>query len=134
MILVDTCVWSLALRRKGPLRPPQGAALELLKLVEAEEPVTLPGIVLQEVLSGVRDEEQHARLLARLAPFPVLIATRIDHLHAADIANTCRRRGISLTAVDCLIAAQAIENDARLMTTDDDFVRVQAHCDLKLLS
>lgn len=133
MILVDTCVWSLALRRAGPGRALGGAATTLRALIEASEPIAIPGMVLQELLSGVRERAQYQRLDRALAPFPLLLATRADHLLAADLSNTCRRAGITVSAPDCLIAAQAIENHAILLTTDIDFTRIAAHCNLRLM-
>jgi predicted nucleic acid-binding protein len=134
LILVDTCVWSLVLRRKGLQARQHPAALRLRTLIEADEPVTLPGIVLQEVLSGVSDEAVHARLAATLASFPTLLATTNDHLQAADIQSACVRRGIAIEAAVALIAAQALEHDAALLTRDADFTRVRTLFDLRLLS
>lgn len=133
MILVDTCVWSLTLRRSRPASALSGPAATLRALIDEDEPVAIPGVVLQEVLSGVTEPQTHARLSRALAPFPLMLATRLDHLLAADLANLCRRRGIAWSAPDCLIAAQAIENHAPLLTTDGDFARLAIHCDLQLM-
>lgn len=95
-------------------------------------PVFLPGICLQEVLSGVRTREQFERLTRVLSPFPVLLASRAHHLAAARIANACRAAGVAATAVDALIAAITLEHRARLLTTDDDFERIARLCGLQL--
>src|SRR5207244_1626543 len=57
VILVDTSVWSLTFRRRSrPTIPPVAALVHELILDDA--PLVVPGIVLQELLSGVRDPAQ----------------------------------------------------------------------------
>jgi predicted nucleic acid-binding protein len=102
-------------------------------LIEADEEIALPGIVLQEILSGVREQAQFERLEEALAGFPVILATQNTHIETARIANTCRSKGIAASAVDCLITATAIEHGARLFTSDKDFVFMSACCALRLL-
>ncbi len=94
--------------------------------------MVVPGICLQEVLSGVRTGEQFARLTSLMSPFPVLLASRAHHLAAARIANACRSGGVAVAAIDALVAALTLEHSARLLTTDDDFRHIAPHCGLKL--
>ena len=94
--------------------------------------LVVPGVCLQEVLSGVRTPEPFERLAAWLAPLPVLLAARAHHLVAARMANACRRAGVAVGAVDALIAALTVEHGARLLTTDEDFQRVREHTALRL--
>jgi predicted nucleic acid-binding protein len=131
MIVVDTSVLSLAFRRPAE-REPHPAAAELRRLVEADEEVALPGLVLQEILSGVRDEAQFAALLASLEGFPVLRATADEHVLAARIRNRAIAAGIATSTVDALIAAQTISARGRLFTTDEDFLRLAPLCGLGL--
>jgi len=100
-------------------------------LVE-DTPVAIPGIVLQELLSGVRSDQQFRRLRSLLEAFPILTAERQDHILAAQISNACRRRGLSALTVDCLIAALALSRDAFLFTLDEDFTKLASICALKL--
>ncbi len=102
-------------------------------MVREDVPLAVPGIVLQEVLSGVRTEAQFFRLRNLLEAFPILVAEQRDHVAAARIANACRRKGVTTSAVDCLISALATERDAPLLTLDEDFARIARHSDLKLL-
>lgn len=123
MIVVDTSVWSEALRRPAGARPSRAAAL-LQDLIRENEPVAMPGIVYQELLSGIRDSAQFQRLVAVLEPFPVLLADRELHLQAAQLANQCRAKGVAASTPDALIAATAIRHSGVLLTGDLDFERI----------
>lgn len=133
MILLDTSILSLAFRRrrKGEPEPPEVA--DLRRMTEEDEPIAVPGIVLQELLSGVRTQAEFARLRILMEGFPLILAGRSDHLSAARISNACARKGVSTSTVDCLIAALAISRKASLFTVDDDFVRMAPHSGLSLL-
>jgi len=132
VILVDTSVWSLAFRRRRSESDEPSKAAVLRELIEADEEIALPGIVLQELLSGIREKAQFEKLEEILAGFPLLLATQQTHIKAARIANACRSKGIAVSAVDCLIAAMAIEHNAQLLTSDRDFVYMAEHCALRL--
>ena len=93
----------------------------------------VPGIVLQELLSGVRSEAEFTRLKAVMDGFPLVLAEPSDHVSAARIANACVWKGVPTSTVDCLIAALAISRKASLLTVDDDFARMAPHCGLTLV-
>lgn len=93
----------------------------------------IPGVVLQELLSGARTDEQMDRLGAAVAGFRILLATREHHLEAARLANACRHVGVTAATVDCLIAAQTIAAGAELLTTDNDFTPMAGCCPLRLV-
>jgi predicted nucleic acid-binding protein len=120
------------LRRRRSESNEPGEAAVLRELIEANEEVALPGIVLQELLSGIREKAQFERLEEILSGFPLILATKGTHIEAARIANACRSKGIATYTVDSLIAAMAIEHNAQLFTSDRDFVRMADHCALRL--
>ncbi len=134
MIVLDTSILSLAFRGRPEGSETPRRATVLRELIVADAPLAAPGIVLQELLSGVRGEAQFRRLRAATAGFPLLLATEADHLRAARIGNDCHRRGTSCAAVDALIAAMTVERDGRLFTADADFERIADCCGLKLFS
>jgi predicted nucleic acid-binding protein len=119
VILVDTSVLSFAYRRtdRGGRSP---FATQFATLVEKGSPIVVPGIVLQEILSGVREEVQFNRLRAAVEVFPIALASRGDHLTAAKVRNLLSRRGVTAASVDVLIAAMAIRRNADLFTLDGD--------------
>ncbi len=132
MILVDTSVLSLAFRRKAKTVPEPPLVRIFRGLVVADQPVAVPGIVLQELLSGVRSASEFTRLLGLMQGFPKVLATEESHASAAKIFNACRQAGITVSTVDCLIAATVIETRSRLLTGDEDFVLMAPHCGLHL--
>jgi predicted nucleic acid-binding protein len=124
--MVDTSVWSRALRRPTEGRPDPAAGV-LRSMIEQHQPVGLLGIVYQEILTGVRHPHQLQRLRAALDPFPLVLAERDDHLLAAEMGNACRASGIATSAPDALIAACTVRRNGTLLTSDRDFVRI-AEC------
>ena len=134
MIVLDTSVLSAAFRRRKPTEPEPAAVTAVRRMVSEDWPLSIPGVVLQELLSGVRLREQFRKLESLTAGFPLLLAARREHVLAARISNTCRRTGVSVSTVDCLIAAQTITAAGRLFTLDKDFEKIAAHTDLKLLA
>ncbi len=132
MILVDTSILSLAFRRREKANSEPSHVRILRRLVAENAPLAVPGIVLQELLSGVRTEDEFHRLQGLMEGFPLVLASREHHLEAAQIANQCRSAGVSVSTVDCLIAAMAIKTNSQLLSTDKDFARMAFHCSLQL--
>jgi predicted nucleic acid-binding protein len=132
VILLDTSILSLAFRRRRREDDDPPEVVALRKLIAGDVPLAVPGIVLQELLSGVRSPEQFQKLRASLAAFPVLLATEADHVRAAQIGDACRSRGVACSAIDALIAAMSIESGSALWTTDADSQRMARHCGLRL--
>ena len=133
MIVVDTSVWSLAFRRRGwPNGVMPGVVKLLQKLTKEQQQVVVPGIVLQELLSGVKDEAQGERIKELMEGYPLILATKEQHIEASNISNVCRKTGVSAATVDCLIAAQCIMLNGVLLTLDDDFKRISGYCGLRL--
>ena len=129
MILVDTSVWSLALRRD---RPPESREVEAFTAAIERGDACLTGTILQEVLQGFPDTSRTRRLVDYLAPFPLLALHRGDFVYAAEIRNKCRVKGITVSTIDAQIAAAAIDHKCALLTTDKDFEAVARHFPLRL--
>ncbi|HJR58273.1 MAG TPA: PIN domain-containing protein [Vicinamibacterales bacterium] len=133
-VLVDTSVWSLALRRsgsrgRGGIEPPP--VQELRSLVD-EGRVAIIGPIRQELLSGVRTAESYSRLREHLRPFGDEPLATDDFERAAEHCNTCRARGIQGSNTDFLICAVAERRALPILTTDDDFVRFAAALPISL--
>jgi predicted nucleic acid-binding protein len=121
-VLVDTSVWSLALRRKArDLSPEEAAVVEELRQLIREGRAKIIGLVRQELLSGIRDAGQYEKLRNILRAFPDEQANISDYEAAAKAGNDCRAKGIAVSVSDMLICASAVKRDWVIFTTDPDF-------------
>jgi predicted nucleic acid-binding protein len=121
-VLVDTTIWSLALRRrKGSISEIEQGLTALLGELIRENRVRLIGPIRQEVLSGIREPAQYERLRRYLRFFPDQPLGTPDYEQAALCSNQCRSRGIAGSEVDFLICAVALDRKWQILTTDADF-------------
>lgn len=116
-VVIDSSIWSLALRRKAP----SARAAEMIKRLVAEDRALIFGAIRQEVLSGIRHVEQFERLRDRLRVFPDLRLEQADYELAAEFFNRCRSQGIQGSNTDLLICAVAYRRQADILTADRDF-------------
>jgi predicted nucleic acid-binding protein len=134
-VLVDTTVWSLALRRRREKLSSvvQALVVEWEKLAVSGRAV-LMGPIRQEVLSGIREEQVFTALQTRLSEFRTLEVLPGDYDQAARFFNACRSRGIAGTPIDMLICATAFRYDVPIFTTDPDFPQYARHVPVRLHS
>jgi len=133
-VLVDTSVWSLALRRPpASLNEREAAHVAAMRRFIDEFRILMIGPVRQELLSGVRHRDQFKRLRDRLRAFPDEPLESADYERAAEMGNLCRGAGLAVSSIDLLICAVSIRRDAPLLTTDTDFTRYATVLPLQLL-
>ncbi len=120
MVVVDTSVWSLAIRRSRTVDHP--ARAELARLIQKGTALLL-GPVRQELLTGIRSDAQFETLRAQLRGFPDVRLHASDYEAAAEYTNSCSRKGAQGSTVDFLICAVAARRDLPILTTDADFPR-----------
>lgn len=130
-VLVDTSVWSLALRRAK--RVDDTTIRELGELI-GEGRVVLIGAVRQELLSGIKVKTQFELLREHLRAFPDLELDEGDYEEAASAFNQCRGNGIQGSNTDFLICAAASRRNLAIYTTDRDFQQYAKVLDLELYS
>jgi predicted nucleic acid-binding protein len=135
MIIVDTTVLSLVLRRRRPekLNPLEQGIVKTFVDLSDRGDVVLLGVIRQEVLSGVRHAEQFDRLRQILNGYKYLTMTLDDHDVAAQSFNTCRAAGIAAGDIDMLIAAAGIRRDFEIFTTDPDFAHYARCLPIRLM-
>lgn len=118
-VLVDTPVWSLALRRRNRSID-DATTVELASLIQ-DGRAALIGAVRQELLSGIRERVHFESLRDHLRAFPDVEITRDDYEQAASFFNVCRMSGIQGSNTDFLICALAARGGFPIFTTDADF-------------
>jgi predicted nucleic acid-binding protein len=123
--IVDTCVWSLALRRRDKTRINAGEQKMLALLREAvqDRRAAIIGPIRQEILSGVRDQAQFAKTEELLDPFRDEEITAADYVAAARLFNHCQGHGVQCGPVDILICAVAARNRHGILTNDQGLLR-----------
>lgn len=124
MIVLDTSALSMVFRRSPRARAasePHPVVTLFKRLIEEDAPLGVPGIVFQELLSGVKSQTAAQALEEALSGFPLLLADQAIHRVAAQSQAACRARGVSLASFDALISAHALVVDGELLTLDDDF-------------
>lgn len=133
MVLVDTPVWSLALRRRPEnLSPREHQLTQALEELIREGRVQLLGPIRQELLSGLREEAQFRKLREYLRAFPENPLELSDYEEAAHMSNRCRSQGIAGSGVDFLICAAAHRREWGIFTTDEDFQNYSSVLPLRL--
>jgi hypothetical protein len=121
-VLVDTSVWSLALRRKPrELSSAEQPAVDELADLTREGRARIIGLIRQELLSGIKTAAQYEKLRVAFRAFPDEPIDTSDYEGAAKVSNDCRSRGIVASVVDALICQIALARHWSIFTTDPDF-------------
>lgn len=127
-LLVDTSVWSLALRRDAESAGPEVRALT--EALHGDELIVTTGLVLQELLQGFSGPKAQAQIIRRFTALPLVQPDRDDHIAAAGLRNNCRRAGIQIGTIDAVLAQLCIRHELTLLTTDKNFLLASRHCPL----
>ncbi len=131
-VLVDTSIWSLALRRQAGAVNQE--AISLRTIIEQGEDIYLLGVILQEVLQGIRNPKDFLALKEYFKAFPLIDLTREDYMRAAELKNHLLRKGKQGSTIDVLIASAAISHYCLLFTADKHFTHIAEHSELKLFA
>jgi len=127
MILVDTSVWIDFLQGRETEE-----VEELESLLSREKDVFITGIIVQEILTGVKDKKDRIKVRKELEHFILINPTLETHIQAAEIFDACKKKGFTIRSViDCLIAALAIEYDLTLLEKDKDYSYISQVTPLK---
>ena len=122
-IIVDTCIWSLALRRDTVESNPY---IEELKNLIEEIRVQLIGPIRQELLSGMKSKKQFNTLQLHLEAFADLELETKDYELAAEYYTEARKKGIQGSNTDFLICAISSRRKMPILTIDKDFTNFQS--------
>ena len=127
MILVDTSVWIDFFQT-----PESDTATTLSSLIRGHNRVGLCGIVLQEILQGIKERKSYELVRERLLKFPFIETNRETWLLAASIYRDLRAKGATLPPVDVTIGALAIQHAMALFTRDEHFRTMAGSAGLRL--
>ena len=128
-VLVDTPIWSYALRSKS--NKYQSEIDELTSLIQDLKALII-GPIRQEILSGYSNRSLFKQLKEKLSYFENTPILDPDYELAAELSNNCRKKGIQGSHTDFLICAVAIRIDVPIFTTDQDFSQYKNIINIKL--
>jgi hypothetical protein len=122
-VLVDTSVWSLALRRPKNLTLGSGhqAVVSSLADLMRDGRAVMMGAIRQELLCGIKTQTQFDALKKTLTAFDDVAVTTQDYEKAAEAFNTCRAKGVQGSNTDFLICAASINHQLPIFSIDNDF-------------
>lgn len=129
-LLVDTSVWSLALRRDGELQTREVVALRNALL--GTDQVFSTGLVLQELLQGFAGPKARDSIVERFTALAFVEPDRQDYIDDAEVRNTCRRNGVQIGTIDALLIQLSRRHDLQVVTTDNDFRSASLHIEFRL--
>jgi predicted nucleic acid-binding protein len=129
-LLVDTSVWSLALRRDGPSEAREVIALR--EALDGADSVVSTGLVLQELLQGFGGPKAKEAIIERFGALPLIQPDRQDHVAAAEVRNVCRRHGVQVGTIDALIIQLCGRYELTLLSADKDFAHAVPHVPFRL--
>ena len=130
-ILVDTSVWSHALRRKTKI---QEKTEFLEELIENDEEIYLIGIILQEILTSIKKGKLFNEIKDTLKSYKIIEPKIEDYICAAELNTKLIKKGIQCTSIDILIAVICINYNLFLVTFDNDFKKIKDNSNLKIIN
>lgn len=129
MILVDTTIWIDFFANRNTKQ-----VITLIQLIQENQDLCICGVILTEILQGIKNPREHQQVENHLAPLKFLDMPKSTFLLAAEIYRTLRQHGFTVgKTIDCMIAAVAIENDVALLHHDHDFDPIEKHCGLYVI-
>jgi len=127
LVLIDTSVWVLFLRRS----PPEVVEREVAQLL-AKDTVAICPMIRLELLGGTRSADEFERLKRRLDALRQIPADEANWEMAARVAFELRQRGKVIPYTDILIGSAAIVADAWLLHADRHFDVMAEETDLRV--
>jgi predicted nucleic acid-binding protein len=133
-VLVDTSVWSLALRRpkNATLSPEQQSVVTALADLMRDGRAVMIGAIRQELLSGIKSQAGFEALKSTLTAFEDVPLTMQDYEKAAEVFNACRANGVQGSSTDFLICAVSINHQLPIFSVDNDFLNYQKYLHMLL--
>ena len=129
IVLVDTSVW---IDFFCGSEVSHVAMLE--RLLTDSEDVCIAGVILTEILQGIRRDRDYKKTKSYMERLLYLQSAKGTFIRAAELYRALRRKGLTIRKpIDCMIASLALENDVALLHNDRDFDPMEKHCGLEVL-
>jgi predicted nucleic acid-binding protein len=119
---VDTSAWIEFFRSGG-----NRTVRSNLQALILSGDVAITEWIILELMAGIRATETTSQVLDRLSNVHRLPFREDGWARAWDLAARLRKKGVSPSAADCLIATVAIDHDATLIHCDTDFEAIAKH-------
>ena len=127
MVLVDTSIWIDFFQNSNSIYQEK-----LENLIRDNNRAVICGIILQEILQGIKDSGSYELTKERLLRLPFINTEREIYLYAASLYRTLRNKGITAPPVDVTIAAIAIKNGIPVFSSDEHFKAIERHSEVEL--
>jgi len=124
-VLIDTSGWICFFSRRGY----EEMKKRISTLLE-EDRVAIAGPILIELIQGTRDEQEKGKVEGYVKGLHWLPVTDDHWYQSADFAVKLRRKGITSSAIDVLIATLAMDYECSLLHKDSDFDQISRHSSL----
>lgn len=121
-VLVDTCVWIEFFKTDSAI------SLELESLIKTDS-IWVCGIVLLELIHGVKSEDEKNKIIDALSGFKYVEMSKNLWQKAGELSASLKKKGFNLPLSDILVSTIALEQDLRVFTFDKHFEKIP---DLKL--
>jgi predicted nucleic acid-binding protein len=130
-MLVDTSVWIDFFNGHASAQ-----ADRLAQAIADGEAISLPGVVIAEVLAGLKDDREAKRIAGLLSAFDMVLELSVDdYVAASAIYRLCRTKGFTVRSmIDCLIAQLCLRDRLAILTKDRDFEAIAKCVPLQRIS
>jgi predicted nucleic acid-binding protein len=125
LVLIDTSGWICFLSRRG-----YEEMKKRISILLDEDRVAIAGPILIELIQGTRNEEEKEKVKGYVKGLHWLSVTDDHWQQSADLAFKLRRKGITSSVIDVLIATLAMDYQYSLLHKDSDFDRIARYSSL----
>jgi predicted nucleic acid-binding protein len=107
----------------------------LIETIENSEDICTCGLIITEILQGIRSDREYDRIKDILSGLVYLPITKNMFIHAASMYRTIRRNGKTIRSpIDCIIASLCLEHDVDLLHNDKDFYIIARYTSLRIVN
>ena len=125
-VLIDTSVWIAYFKASDP------ALVELVENIMTVAEICVPKVVLAELTQGARTEQEVLAIGEFVGAFTILDQQKEIWDKAGKLSFRMKRKGASISLVDCYIAVIANENQCRLLSLDKHFKEIKHFLSIEL--